>query len=350
MQEREGRGQRPGEGLTRRRLLGLAGAGVVGLALAGCGDDQEETSTGSQGGAGTAQAPSLAGQTVSVAAYSKNHASSPLFWQKFAPEGLKVEVKIFTSGSDMNRAMEAGDLDFGLFGMYNGLIEKEQGFRSKIISMAARRGMGLAARADRGLDSIDDLRGKTIAVPPPGLQVLALTYLLSQAGMQLDRDVKSVPLGYADHAAALERGEIDAYMGTEPPVTQSVVSGVGKRLVDPATTPIGDFNTAIWASPRMLEQPDLLRAAAQMQRDAAEYLTPGGVNDRAVWKDLLVSQFGYTEAVYNEVLSNIGAVWRFDEARRRQVEAAGALMRSTGVLKKDPDYSQVFALEYQPSA
>lgn len=339
-----------GQELTRRRLLGLAGAGVVGLALAGCGDDDEQTTTGSQGASATSQAPSFAGKTVSVAAYSKNHASSPLFWQKFAPGGLKVEVKIFTSGGDMNRAMEAGDLDFGLFGMYNGLIDKENGLRSKIICMASRQGIGLAARADRGLNSINDLRGKTIAVPPPGIQVLVLTTLLREARMQLDRDLKSVPLGYADHAAALERGEIDAYMGTEPPVTQSVVSGVGKRLVNPYTTPIGDFNTAIWASPKMLEQPDLLRAAARMQRDAAEYLTPGGVNDRAVWKDLLVSQFGYTEAVYNEVLSNIGAVWKFDETRRRQVEAAGALMRSTGVLKKEPDYSQVFALDYQPSA
>jgi NitT/TauT family transport system substrate-binding protein len=350
MRRRDGRDQQLDQGLTRRRLLGLAGAGVVGLALAGCGDDEEETSAGTAGSAITTRARSLAGTTVSVAAYSKNHASSPLFWQKFAPEGLEVEVKIFTSGSDMNRAMEAGDLDFGLFGMYNGLIEKEQGFRSKIISMASRQGIGLAARADRGINSITDLRGKTIAVPPPGIQVLVLTTLLAQAGMQLDRDVKSVPLGYADHAAALERGEIDAYMGTEPPVTQSVVSGVGKRLVTPYTTPIGDFNTAIWASPKMLEQPDLLRAAARMQRDAAEYLTPGGENDRAVWKDLLVSQFGYTEAVYNEVLSNIGAVWKFDDTRRRQVEAGGAAMRASGLLKRDPDYSQVFALEHQPAA
>ena len=337
------------QALTRRRLLGLAGAGVVGLALAGCGDDDDGTATGT-GESGSTEAPSLAGRTVSVAAYSKNHASSPLFWQKFAPEGLKVEVKIFTSGSDMNRAMEAGDLDFGLFGMYNGLIDREQGLRSKIICMASRQGVGFIARTDRGIDSIADLRGKTVAVPPPGIQILILTTLLERAGMQLDRDVKSVPLGYADHAAALDRGEIDAYIGTEPPASQSVVSGVGKRLADPYTTPIGDFNTAIWASPRMLEEPDLLRAATTMQRDAAEYLTPAGVNDRTVWKDLLVNQFGYTEAVYNEVLSNIGAVWRFDDTRRRQVEAAGDLMGATGVLKRDPDYSQAFALEYQPAA
>ena len=349
MQEEEAHRRPQSQGLTRRRLLGLAGAGVVGLALGACGDD-DETTTGSQGSPAPTQAPSLAGKTVSVAAYSKNHASSPLFWQRFAPEGLKVDVKIFTSGSDMNRAMEAGDLDFGLFGMYNGLIDKEQGLGSKIISMASRQGLGLAARADRGIDTIADLRARTIAVPPPGIQVLLLTTLLGRVGMQLDRDVKSIPLGYADHAAALERGEIDAYIGTEPPVTQSVVSGVGKRLVDPYTTPIGDFNTAIWASPKMLEQPDLLRAAAKMQRDAAEYLTPAGVNDRAVWKNLLVDQFGYSEPVYNEVLSNIGAVWKFDETRRRQVEGAGAVMRASGILKKDPDYSTVYALEYQPSA
>ncbi len=334
---------------NRLAILVAAAAFAVAGVAAGCGDDEDETSAGTAGSA-TTQARSLAGTKVSVAAYSKNHASSPLFWQKFAPEGLEVEVKIFTSGSDMNRAMEAGDLDFGLFGMYNGLIEKEQGFRSKIISMASRQGIGLAARADRGINSITDLRGKTIAVPPPGIQVLVLTTLLAQAGMQLDRDVKSVPLGYADHAAALERGEIDAYMGTEPPVTQSVVSGVGKRLVDSYTTPIGDFNTAIWASPRMLGQPDVLRAAVRMQRQAAEYLTPGGVNDRAVWKNLLVDQFGYSEPVYNEVLSNIGAVWKFDDTRRRQFEAAGAAMRASGVLKKDPDYSAVYALEYQPSS
>ena len=349
MRDEDGHLRPQSQGLTRRRLLGLAGAGVVGIALAGCGDD-DETSTGSQGSSASTQAPSLAGKTVSVAAYSKNHASSPLFWQRFAPEGLKVDVKIFTSGSDMNRALEAGDLDFGLFGLYNGLIEKEQGLGSKIISMASRQGIALIARADRGINSIADLRGRTIAVPPPGIQVLVLTTLLDQAGMQLDRDLRSVPLGYADHLAALERGEIDAYMGTEPPATSSVISGVGKRLVNPYTTPIGDFNTAIWASPKMLEQPDLVRTAAKMQRDAAEYLTPGGVNDKAVWKDLLVNQFGYTEAIYNEVLSNIGAVWKFDEARRRQVEAGAQVMRASGVLKKDPDFSTVYALEYQPSA
>ncbi len=335
--------------LSRRRFLSLAGAGAAAIAFGACGSDDEKGSGSSQTTA-AGQGASLAGTSITTAVYAKNHASSPLFWQRFAPEGVKVEVKIFTSGSDMNRALQAGDLDFGLFGPYNGLIEKEEGFGSKVICMCSRNGLGIIGRKDRGVESVADLRGKTFAVPPPGILVLILNNLLDRAGLKLDRDLKAVPLGYADMPAALERGDVDAYFGTEPLATQSVLSGIGKRLADPYTTGLGNFNTAIWASPKMLARPEVLKAVTKMQRDAAEYLSPGGKNDPEVWKDLLVKQFGYSEAVYKEVLSNVGAEWRFDDARKSQFEASAKEMRATGVLKKDVDFSQVFELQHQPQS
>lgn len=333
-------------GFSRRGFLGLAGGAAAAFALGGCGNE----STAPSAGTSSPGSASLEGARLRVSVYSKNHASAPLFWQKFAPPGVTVEPKIFTSGSEMNRALEKGDLDFALFGVYNGLIDKEQGLGSKIISMCSQKGIGLVSRTDRGIETVADLKGKRVAVPPPGVQVLVLTTLLEQAGLRLDRDVTSVPLGYADHVTALQRGDVDAYAGTEPPVTTSVVSGIGKRLVDPYTTPLGDFNTAIWASPAMLAKPEVVRAAAKMQRDAAEYLTPGGRNDPAVWKDLLVTQFGYSEPVYAEVLSNIGAVWRFDDVRKKQFEAAGEAMRKSGVLTQDPDLDAIYALDYAPTS
>ena len=334
---------RAGE-LSRRRLLGIAGAGAVTLALAGCGSDDDDVTVGGSEEPGGG----LEGRTISVALYSKNHASSPLFWQQFAPEGLTVEPQIFTSGSDMNRAMEAGDLDFGLMGPYNSLIEAEQGFGSKIICMCSRQGIGLVARSDRGIESVADLAGKTIAVPPPGVQVLVLTALLEEAGLQLDRDLTSVPLGYADHAAALERGDVDAFMGTEPPVTTSVVSGVGRRVEAVYSTPTGDFNTAMWAAPHVQDDAELLEAVVAMQRDSAEHLTPGGQNDPQVWRDLLVDQFGYPEPVYEEVLSNIGAEWRFEDRRRSQLEGAGQMMLSSGILTREPDFEALYLLDHLP--
>lgn len=332
--------------LSRRRLLALAGAGATTLALASCGDSQDPA-TAPAGGSNT-DGTDFEGRTITVALYSKNHASSPLFWQDFAPDGLTVEPQIFTSGSDMNRAMEAGDLDFALMGPYNSLLEAEQGFGSKIICMCSREGIGLVGRADQGIETVEDLRGRTIAVPPPGVQVLVLTSLLAQAGLELERDLTSVPLGYADHLGALERGDVDAYIGTEPPVTMSVVSGVGNRLDVVYDTPNGDFNTAMWAARHVQDDNDLLAAVVGMQRDAAEHLTPGGENNPEAWRQLLVEEFGYAEPVYEEVLSNVGAEWEFGEERRSQLEGAGTLMLESGVLTREPDYESLYLLDHLP--
>lgn len=318
--------------VSRRGFLGLSTAGAAGAAgwLVGCGSS----------------ATSSAATTVRTCVYSRNHASSPLFWQQFAPEGYRVEVKTITSSAEIQTALQSGDLDFGLIGVYSTIIAGRGGtFSGKIISMCSRQGMGLIGR--RGVvRQVADLRGRRVAVPPPGVQVLILNILLQRAGLSLDRDVEAVPLGYADHATALQRGDVDAYVGTEPQCTQSELAGVGQRLPGMFDTPIGDYNTAIWASPRILDQPDVVRAGAMMQRRAAEHLTPKGENDPAVWRDLLVRQFGYDEEVYRAVLDTIGAEWRFDERRVAQFEAAGQTMQRLGIIDRQPDYEAFYAREY----
>jgi NitT/TauT family transport system substrate-binding protein len=339
----------PGAGLDRRRFLGLALGSAAGLALAGCGNGSASGAGGTSPAASAAASEGLSfdGETVSMAVYSRNHASSPLFWERFAPEGLSVDVQVFTNPSDMNRALQAGDLGFALMGAYNTLIEAPEGFTSKIIGMVSRRGLALVARADAGVSEVADLAGMRIAVPPPGVQVLVLTQLLAEAGLNLESDLEPVPLGYADHATALESGDVDAFMGTEPIGATSVSTGQAVRVGDVYSTPLGDFNTALWASPAMQERPDLLRAAVAMQRGAAEHLSPGGENDPEVWRQLLVEEFEYTEEVYEEVLPNIGALWRFGDEQRAQFEGAGAAMLESGVLTEEPDYESLYLLDYQ---
>lgn len=329
--------------LSRRHLLGLGlGAGAAAL-LSACG-----------GGGSSASAPVAEGSTgakkvtVRTCAYAKNHASSPLFWQKFAPANYTIEVVPVTSSAQIQDALEAGQLDFGLLGPYTTVTAAATGkpFTSKIVSMTARQGVGLIGRKGQ-VATVADLKGRKVAVPPPGTQVLILNDLLRKAGLTLGKDVTAVPLGYADHPAALERGDVAAYIGTEPLCTKSVVAGVGVRVPGVRSTPVGDVNTANWASSKVLrERPDAVREVVKMQRAAAQYLTPGGVNDKAVWKDLLVTQFGYAVPVYEEVLSNIGAVATFDQTRVDQVKGAGKLLLAQGGIPKEPDYEQLFAREY----
>jgi NitT/TauT family transport system substrate-binding protein len=326
--------------LSRRRFFELSGGAAAAAFLTACGGGSSSTKTSAASGASGAPV------TIRTCVYAKNHASSPLFWQKFAPAGWKVEVTPVTSATEIQDALESGQLDFGLLGPYSTLIAASEGkLTSKIVSMTARQGVGLIGRKG-SVEKIADLKGKKIAVPPPGIQVLILNELLRTNGLTLGKDVKGVPLAYADHPAALQRGDVQAFIGTEPLCTKSVVDGVGVRLPEVRTTPVGDFNTANWASAKVLQKPDVVRQVVQMQKKAAEYLTPNGQNDKAVWKDLLVTQFGYDVPTYEAVLENVGAVWKFDKTREDQVRGAGKMLLDQKGITKEPDYESLFAREY----
>ena len=331
--------------LTRRGFLGLgAGLGAAAL-LAACGDDAGGTSTGSAG----ASAEALEPYEVRTCVYAKNHASSALYWDRFAPPGITVKVTPVTSATQIQEGLEQGDLDFGLLAPYTPVLaiaEDPKLITSKIVGMISRGGLGLVGRKGE-VDTLADLRGKKIAVPPPTLQVLLLNEALKKGGLVLGKDVTAVPLGFADHVAAFERGDVDAFMGSEPPATVAVAGGQGVYIRDVEQTRVGDFNTANWASAKVLrERPDVVRAVCKMQKDAAELLSPGGENDEAAWKELLVTQFGFAEEVYEAVLPRVGARWEFDAEREAQVKGAVSMLKEQGAIATEPDVEQLFARDY----
>jgi NitT/TauT family transport system substrate-binding protein len=329
----------------------MAAAATAGLALAACGSDSK-VSTGGTGASGTTAKAAAAGlangrkATIRTCVYAKNHASSALYWQKFAPEGVTVDVKPVTSTAEILQALEGGTLDFGLMSPYVPMLTQAKGgITCKTVGMVARQGFGLIGKVGE-VATVDDLRGKKIAIPPPGSQVLVINQVLAKANLVLGKDLTGVPLGYADHLGALTRGDVQAFIGSEPPCTQAVVNGVGVRLPGVFDTPLGDLNTALWASSAMLKDEELCKAAVKMQRDAAEYLTPKGTNDKAVWHDLLVTQFGFDEKVYEKVLENVGAQWEFDKKRQDQYVGVGKALVASGDLTSEPDYEGLYARQY----
>ncbi|MGH9226151.1 MAG: ABC transporter substrate-binding protein [Acidimicrobiales bacterium] len=332
--------------ISRRLFLELAGAAAAAVGLAACGSDSDESSTTATT---TAGAQGLAGGrtvTVKTCVYARNHASSMLYWQRFAPPGVTVNVVPVTTTAEILQGLEGGTLDFGLMSPYVPMLTQPNGgINSKVVAMVARQGFGLVGKKGE-VASVNDLRGKKVGVPPPGAQVLILNSMLAKAGLALGRDVEGVPLGYADHLAALTRGDIQAFMGTEPPATQAVVNGVGVRVPGTFDTPLGDLNTALWASPSILRDDEVVRAVVKMQKDAAEYLTPAGKNDPNIWRDLIVTQFGYDEALYRALLDNVGAQWQFDRARQSQFEAVGKALVENKELAREPNYEAMYARQY----
>src|SRR5690349_10978067 len=80
-------------------------------------------------------------------------------WQK---HGLEAKTKVFTNGPLQIQALGTGDLDFGYIGP--GAIWLPASGQAKIVALNT---LGQADRvvAQPGIDSIEDLRGKTVAFP-----------------------------------------------------------------------------------------------------------------------------------------------------------------------------------------
>ncbi len=221
--------------LTRRRLLGLgAGAGAAAL-LAACGGSSSTSTAAS----GAPSRPAASGEPVTIrtCVYSKNHASSALYWQQFAPANWTIEVQPVTGSAQIQDALEAGQLDFGLLGAYTTVIAASQGkLTSKIVGMIARQGIGLIGRKGVVATVADLQAARRSPCRRPARRCSSSPSCCAPAGLTLGGDVTPVPLAYADHPAALERGDVDAYIGTEPLCTQSV----GQRRRRPAHRGVAD--------------------------------------------------------------------------------------------------------------
>lgn len=187
-----------------KKMLGTAAAGVaVALALSGC--------AGGDGAAENAESTSEYSDVIDVNfGYIPDFNGTSLlaiaedqgYWEKY---GLNVETPSFTNGPLQIQALGTGDLDFGYIGP--GAFWLPASGEAKIIAMNT---LGQSDRVvgQPGNETIEDLRGKTVAVPEGTSGDMILTLALEEAGMTKD-DVELVPMEPSAIVAALSSGQVE---------------------------------------------------------------------------------------------------------------------------------------------
>ena len=135
-----------------------------------------------------------------------------------AAQGLRVEAEAVSSSPAQFRSLLAGDYDLVLtspdnvaayrFGTANPLGEQ---IDVRVIR-AVDGGLGLSVLGADSIGTIDDLRGRTVAVdvPESGF-AFALFHLLAEHGLTRDADYRVISLGATPRrAVALREGSCDA--------------------------------------------------------------------------------------------------------------------------------------------
>jgi NitT/TauT family transport system substrate-binding protein len=188
--------------------------------------------------AGSAQAQ----EVVRLGNLKFAHYGAVSYIKEIAPKcGLKVEERVFSKGLDAMQAVIAGELDVGAVSSEAAISGRASGTPIYVVAGFAKGGARLVARADLGVKTVKDLKGKKVGVTRGGILLAAE---LSQNGLtysdQPGKDVQIIYLGFPDLNQALLGKNIDAMMQSEPYSSQSIGKGFGKEIIKPYDTPLGE--------------------------------------------------------------------------------------------------------------
>jgi NitT/TauT family transport system substrate-binding protein len=238
------------------------------------------------------------------------HYGAVWYMKEIAPKyNLKIDEKIFAKGLDIVPGIIAGEVDVAASALDAAIAGRAAGAPVYVVAGFAKGGIRIVSRADLGLKSVKDLKGKKVGVPRGGAQELALLVELQKAGLTWsdkpgEKDVQIVYLAYADLNQAMIGKNIDAMCQSEPQATQAIAKGFGAEIVKPYDTPMGEPVRALVMTKKMYEEkPDVAARVLRCFVDATKtFLEKPEVAEKYVrevmFKDQLTSE-EYQQAIGN---------------------------------------------------
>lgn len=144
----------------------------------------------------------------------------------------KINWIKFDSGRDVNVAIAAGSIDFGLVGTPPGASGMAQGLPYQIyyIHDVIGESEALVVKNNSGIHSLQDLKGKMIATTFGSTSHFSLLSALKQENIKAT-DVKIIDMQAPDLLAAWQRGDIDGGY-TWQPVQSKLLAAGGKIIIN----------------------------------------------------------------------------------------------------------------------
>lgn len=334
------------------RRIGTRFAPVLGAVLAlslvaaACGGG---SGSGGSGGPSESVAPAervtLAGaaRPIKVGVLRQPHLSHALFYEPYLPTNVSMQVVPFATSTEIKNAVVSGDLAFGVTGITSALQGAAAGEPVVVVASAADGGSAIIAKKDSGITKVTDLRGKKVGYVPGSAQDILLRLTLRGAGLDATRDVQLITVQFSDMAAALARGDIDAFSGAETSPSDALVRGAGTLVTHPYDTPMGKINIALITSQaRIASDPALVQAMVQVHSKATDFMKA----NPARWAAKVVEQYGFPPESLDIAIRNIDLRWKMDDSYVAQAKVLGQQQLSLEQIKREPDYGAFINLSF----
>jgi sulfonate transport system substrate-binding protein len=266
--------------------------------------------------------------------------------QAFAKAGAKVEYDLFLSGPLAVEAAAGDHVDLLNVGNIPPIIARANGIDVKIIAKSAFNPAtnAVLVSPDSSIHTIEDLKGKKIAVQVGSSVHYFLSQVLAEKGMTL-ADVQLVNLPGPDQGPALESGNVDAIVLWMPYRTQLEMAGKARVLVDSAHFS-GGIGVYMVRNEFGKQYPQLVQCFLKVTKQANNYLKK---HSQEALK-LLAANSQFPAAILAKSLE--GFDWSMG-ITPKDIDAMNGIkefLKTTKVIRKDFVIQELFDTSYYRQA
>lgn len=243
----------------------------------------------------------------------------------FADQGIEVEF-IYAGASNILTNIAAGNVDFGFPNGDAVVVAVANGLPVKVVHTTYQRGIGaLLAKAEKGIKTYADLKGKTVAVTSLGSpNYLQLQVGLQRVGLSLD-DVRLEIISTGAIVQALQSDQVDAIIFSE--LRKYNLEGMG---FDVSMILSNDFlpsfgNVLVTSGHLLKDNPDLVRRITNAVTASYAWVIDGNIENAL---EISFEKYTPTWVGQKELLqtafekSFVASVWQSDTTREKGLGAA----------------------------
>jgi sulfonate transport system substrate-binding protein len=321
---------------SRRSILAAAAvAATASLALTGCVAGEDSEASAAEGtGDGVLNIDFATYNPLSLIIKEKGWLEATL-----ADEGIEVNWLQSAGSNKANEALRSGAVDVGSTAGSAALLARANGSPIKTISLYSQpEWAALVTLPDSGIDSVEDLKGKSVAATKGTDPYFFLLQSLEEAGLSAD-DVTVENLQHADGLTALKQGSVDAWSGLDP-----IMAGAEKDGAELFYRNL-DFNTYGFLNATesfLTEEPELAQAVVNAYEKARAWAAENPEETAQILADVAGLDLEVATKVITE-RSNLDVEAAPGEKQRAVLEKVGPAFVETGDVKSQADIDEALA-------
>ena len=280
-----------------KKKLSLVLCIMMSMMAVGCGSGQSSTEPKSeQTAVSEGERPSLkVGLISSISALPLLIAEDQGY---FEADGVDVDIEYFKSASDRDAALQAGELD-GVLCDETAIAIYQNADLNMQITGKTDGGFVLMAGGSTGIEKVEDLVGKKIAISQNTVIEYVLDQLLIQAGVDVSSVEKvSIP-SMATRLELFMNGELDAALMPSPFSDTALANGaIALEQIESDS----DLYISVTAFNQDVidEKSEALVSYYKAYNEAVDYING---TDVSAYEDLIIDTIGYPEEMRGHIVA-----------------------------------------------